>query len=80
MKRFARILAICLCLAAISVVAASVVGCGNSTLIKTLNRMNDLVDGCRVTGEVKIVTISPSIWQCFAKTSAWCFNAPIRLR
>ena len=54
MKRFARILAICLCLAAISVVAASVVGCGNSTLIKTLNRMNDLVDGCRVTGEVKI--------------------------
>lgn len=29
-------------------------GCGKSTLIKTLNRMNDLVDGCRVTGEVKI--------------------------
>ena len=29
-------------------------GCGKSTLIKTLNRMNDLVEGCRVTGEVKI--------------------------
>ena len=27
-------------------------GCGKSTLIKTLNRMNDLVEGCRITGEV----------------------------
>ncbi len=27
-------------------------GCGKSTFIKTLNRMNDLVDGVRVTGEV----------------------------
>lgn len=37
MKRFARILAICLCLAAISVVAASVVGCGNSTPVITVS-------------------------------------------
>ena len=29
-------------------------GCGKSTLIKTLNRMNDLVEGCRVTGEIRI--------------------------
>ena len=29
-------------------------GCGKSTCIKTLNRMNDLVDGCRITGTVKI--------------------------
>ncbi|MEA5015367.1 MAG: phosphate ABC transporter ATP-binding protein PstB [Candidatus Limiplasma sp.] len=29
-------------------------GCGKSTLIKTLNRMNDLVEGCRITGEVKL--------------------------
>ena len=28
-------------------------GCGNSTFLKTLNRMNDLVDGVRITGEVK---------------------------
>lgn len=28
-------------------------GCGKSTVIKTLNRMNDLVEGCRVTGSVK---------------------------
>ncbi len=26
-------------------------GCGKSTLLKCLNRMNDLVEGCRVTGE-----------------------------
>jgi phosphate transport system ATP-binding protein len=29
-------------------------GCGKSTLIKTLNRMNDLIEGCRVTGEAKL--------------------------
>jgi phosphate transport system ATP-binding protein len=27
-------------------------GCGKSTLIKTLNRMNDLVEGCRIDGKV----------------------------
>jgi phosphate transport system ATP-binding protein len=27
-------------------------GCGKSTLIKCMNRMNDLVKGCKVTGEV----------------------------
>ncbi|NLO86644.1 MAG: phosphate ABC transporter ATP-binding protein [Clostridiales bacterium] len=27
-------------------------GCGKSTLLKTLNRMNDLVAGCKVTGKV----------------------------
>ena len=29
-------------------------GCGKSTCIKTLNRMNDLVHGCRITGKVTI--------------------------
>ena len=29
-------------------------GCGKSTLIKSLNRMNDLIAGCRITGEVKL--------------------------
>lgn len=28
-------------------------GCGKSTFIKTLNRMNDLIDGVKITGEVK---------------------------
>ncbi|ARQ99929.1 phosphate ABC transporter ATP-binding protein PstB [Campylobacter porcelli] len=27
-------------------------GCGKSTFIKTLNRMNDLVDGCKIDGEI----------------------------
>jgi len=29
-------------------------GCGKSTFLKTLNRMNDLVDNVRVTGSVKL--------------------------
>lgn len=29
-------------------------GCGKSTCLKTLNRMNDLVDGCKIQGEVRI--------------------------
>ncbi|MDG1581308.1 phosphate ABC transporter ATP-binding protein PstB [Pseudomonas sp. GOM6] len=27
-------------------------GCGKSTLLRTFNRMNDLVDGCRVDGQI----------------------------
>ena len=27
-------------------------GCGKSTVLKTLNRMNDLVDGCKVSGKI----------------------------
>ncbi len=27
-------------------------GCGKSTFLKSINRMNDLVEGCRITGEV----------------------------
>jgi phosphate transport system ATP-binding protein len=29
-------------------------GCGKSSLLKIFNRMNDLVDGCRITGSVHI--------------------------
>ena len=29
-------------------------GCGKSTLIKSLNRMNDLVEGCKITGTVTL--------------------------
>ena len=28
-------------------------GCGKSTFLKTLNRMNDLIPGVRITGEVR---------------------------
>ena len=33
-------------------------GCGKSTFLKTINRMNDLVEGCRVEGEYKIGNIN----------------------
>lgn len=29
-------------------------GCGKSTCLKTINRMNDLIEGCKITGKVTI--------------------------
>ena len=29
-------------------------GCGKSTFIRTLNRMNDLIDGCKIDGDIVI--------------------------
>lgn len=29
-------------------------GCGKSTLLKSLNRMNDLIPGCRITGNIHL--------------------------
>ena len=29
-------------------------GCGKSTCIKSINRMNDLIEGCRITGTIRI--------------------------
>lgn len=29
-------------------------GCGKSTFLKSLNRMNDLVEGCRISGNIKL--------------------------
>jgi len=29
-------------------------GCGKSTFLRCLNRMNDIIDGCRVEGEIRI--------------------------
>lgn len=29
-------------------------GCGKSTFLKTLNRMNDLVEGCKIEGDIKL--------------------------
>lgn len=29
-------------------------GCGKSTLMKSINRMNDLVEGCKITGSIKL--------------------------
>lgn len=29
-------------------------GCGKSTFLKSLNRMNDLIEGCRIEGEITL--------------------------
>ena len=29
-------------------------GCGKSTFLKSLNRMNDLVEGCKITGQIEL--------------------------
>jgi phosphate transport system ATP-binding protein len=29
-------------------------GCGKSSLLKSLNRMNDLVEGCKINGEIRL--------------------------
>lgn len=29
-------------------------GCGKSTFLKSLNRMNDMVEGCKITGDVRL--------------------------
>ena len=30
-------------------------GCGKSTFLKSLNRMNDLVEGCQITGDIRLM-------------------------
>ena len=30
-------------------------GCGKSTFLKSLNRMNDRVEGCRITGDIRLM-------------------------
>ena len=30
-------------------------GCGKSTFLKSLNRMNDLVEGCRIAGDIRLM-------------------------
>ena len=58
-------------------------GCGKSTLIKSLNRMNDLIEGCKITGEIKVgntdVYARKQICRAFGKTWVWCFSVQIRL-
>jgi phosphate transport system ATP-binding protein len=33
-------------------------GCGKSTFLRTFNRMNDLIDNCRVTGDITIESVN----------------------
>ena len=58
-------------------------GCGKSSLLKTLNRMNDLVEGCRVEGSVLLD--GESIYggmdpNALRKRVGMVFRSPIRFR
>ena len=46
-------------------------GCGKSTFLRCLNRMNDLVDGCRVEG--KVILDGEDIYG-----SNWCSSSYIK--
>ena len=57
-------------------------GCGKSTFLKTLNRMNDLIPGVKITGATAIRTFSPlarTSTSCGAR-SAWSFRSRTRFR
>lgn len=57
-------------------------GCGKSTFLKTLNRMNDLVDNVKIEGQVLLDgedIYAPGVEPGFcANVWAWSFSSPIR--
>lgn len=58
-------------------------GCGKSTFLKSLNRMNDLVEGCKITGTALLD--GEDIYgdmdvNMLRKRWAWYFKSPIRSR
>lgn len=58
-------------------------GCGKSTFIKTLNRMNDLVAGCKLRERFFLTArIFSERWMCVRseKESAWYSRNRIRSR
>ena len=59
-------------------------GCGKSTFLKSLNRMNDLITGVRITGEVCygiiIFLMQILMSMSFAAALAWSFKSLIRFR
>ena len=59
-------------------------GCGKSTVLRSLNRMNDLIRGFRFEGHVHfhgqdVYGRAWTRWPC-AGTSAWCSSSPTRSR
>lgn len=59
-------------------------GCGKSTLLRCINRMNELVEGCQVSGRIMLhgrtFTTVRSMWPLCAVASAWCFSVRTRFR
>ena len=58
-------------------------GCGKSTFLRCINRMNDTIPGCRVTGKIEIdkarhLRSQRSTWCSCARASAWCSRSPTR--
>lgn len=55
-------------------------GCGKSTFLKTLNRMNDLVPGVRIEGDVRLRGRISSPARCSSPSCAagwaWCSRRP----
>lgn len=52
-------------------------GCGKSTFLKTLNRMNDLVDNCKITGDVLLDDVDiygKWMFVSLEKELGWCFR------
>ena len=59
-------------------------GCGKSTFLKTLNRMNDLIPGVKITGDVRyreqdILPPARTSTSCGAR-SAWSFRSRTHFR
>jgi phosphate transport system ATP-binding protein len=59
-------------------------GCGKSTVLRCFNRMNDLIDGARVEGDllyhgVNLYDAASTRSRC-AAASAWCSRSPTRSR
>jgi ABC-type phosphate transport system ATPase subunit len=59
-------------------------GCGKSTVLRSLNRMNDMVQGFRLEGHVHflgqdIYDAAVDPWS-FGDTSGWCFSRQTRFR
>jgi phosphate ABC transporter ATP-binding protein, PhoT family (TC 3.A.1.7.1) len=59
-------------------------GCGKSTFLRCINRMNDMIDICRVEGDIsfneKTSTTTMSTRSPCAGRSGWCSRNPTRSR
>ena len=58
-------------------------GCGKSTFLKSLNRMNDLVEGCRISGDIKLDGVDiykdkMERQRAAQARGAWCSRNPTR--
>jgi len=55
-------------------------GCGKSTFLKSLNRMNDLVEGCRISGDILLDGVDiykdKMMSMCCESGLAWCSRSP----